>query len=158
MRFAMDCEIDEGIFLDLKERTLFGTLVNVQGRIATVGGVIMVKVQGEQSLYCLTTGHIISTESSLAGVQDARDEEEQDLSDVDSEDSLSSDNFELDYTHSDDPRKGQTPSISKIDFLQPRPIRFVEETQYKTKRCFDWALAALDEADLYHPNLPHAHK
>lgn len=154
VRLAMECKMDEGIFLDLKESTLCGTLVKVQGRIATVGGVIMVKAQGEESLYCLTAGHIISIASSLAGMRDARDEEEQDLSDVESEDRLNSDDFELDFAPGDDSRKGQTLGISKIDFLQPRPIRFVEETQYKTKRCFDWALAALDEADLYRPNCP----
>ena len=151
-RLAMECETDEGIFLDLNERTLCGTLVIAQGQIATVSGVIMVKAQGEESLYCLTAGHIIPIASSIAGMRDAKDEEEQDLSDVESEDSLSSDDFELESAPGDDSRKGQTLNISKIDFLQPRPIRFVEGTQYKTKRCFDWALAALDEADLYRPN------
>ena len=152
MRLAMDYEVDDGIFLDSKERTLCGTLVKVQRRIATIGGVIMVKVQEEESLYCLTAGHIISMASSLDGVRDVRDEEEQDFRDVESEASLSSDEVELDSAAGDDSRKGQTLDSSKIDFLQPRPIRFVEGTQCKTKRCFDWALAALNEADLYRPN------
>jgi hypothetical protein len=152
VRLAIDCEIDGGIFLDLKERTLCGTLVKVQGRIATIGGVIMVKARGEESLYCLTAGHIISIASRLAGVRDVSDEEEQDLSDVESEDGLSNDDFELEIAVGDDLRKGQTLRISKIDFQQPRPVRFVEGTQYKTKHCFDWALATLNEADLYRPN------
>ncbi|KAL9043390.1 MAG: hypothetical protein Q9214_003423 [Letrouitia sp. 1 TL-2023] len=88
----------------------------------------------------------------LAGVQDASDEEEQDLSDVESEDGLSGVDFELDYHPSDDSRMGQGLGISKTDFLQPRPIVFVERTKHKTKRCFDWVLAALNEADLYCPN------
>lgn len=152
MRLAMDDEVDEGIFLDVKERTLCGTLVKVQDRIATIGGVIMVKAQGEESLYCLTIGHILPMASSLAGVWDARDEEEQDLSDTESEASLGSDEIELDSAPSDDPREGKTLGSSKVDLLRPRPIRFVEGTQCKTKRCFDWALAALNEADLYRPN------
>ncbi|KAI4209118.1 MAG: hypothetical protein LQ351_007924 [Letrouitia transgressa] len=153
IRLAMDCEVDEGIYVDLKECTLSGTLVKMPGRIATIGGVIMVKAQRRDLLYCLTAGHIISTPGSSASVRDARDEEEQGLSDVESEDSLS-DDFELDSGLSDDTAKGQVLGISKECILRPRPVRFVEETQHKTKRCFDWALATLNltEAFLYRPN------
>ena len=155
MRLAMDCEVNEGIFFDVKEPTLCGTLVKVQGRMATIGGVVMVEMQGKESLYCLTAGHIISASGGLGSM---REEEEQDFSDFESEGSSRSDeyelddDFELDATAENDSQKGQALGITKLQNLKAEPIKFLEGTQDKTKRCFDWALAALNEAESYRPN------
>ena len=152
-QLAMDYEADGEIYIDLAERTLCGALVKVQDRIATIGGVIMVTVNGEASLYCLTAGHVLSNARGSAGMRDAEDDEGgEDSSDAESEANFSSDEFELESASEFD--SGEEQILGNFDFanLQPRPIRLVEEARCKTKRCSDWALAAFCEAANYRPN------
>ncbi|KAL6716714.1 hypothetical protein ACLMJK_006282 [Lecanora helva] len=169
-------------YFDPSERTLCGTLVKVQDRVATIGGVIKVKAQEQESLYCLTVGHVLSTSSKevnkysstigstpseieshirsdsmdctgrLGGLSKAMQEEEQDFSEFDCGDSCISDEFELDPTSDDFQRKRTPQGISKIEHLPPSPITFVEGTRDKNQSCSDWALAVLNGADLYRPN------
>ena len=142
-----------------EDRTLCGRLVQVEGRVATLGGAIMVKVSGEEpALYCLTAGHIIESTAtgSDASILDQVDKE------LDKEwgDDPFEEVFELDSALGGDEKvEGVLPSCFEFTelamnchWLKLGRTKLTKDTSPRTKHCLDWALAELEDPALYRPN------